>query len=509
MALIRRKLKPSTTRPWELQSTFANRLQRILPFLGLVTAALGLVALPPGEPGRFTGLGIAFVGFTVGAALIVLVPWQRIPDWPRVGLVALFCANVAIVRESTGGGRSGFAIVLLLVIVWQAAYGTRAQIAISLVLCGLTLTLPSVFVGGERYPDTEWRKALLFTLVATVVGIIVHELVHRTNKERWVVARVAQLGRTADGEDARDDACRLAVELTGADMAVLLEPEGKSVRITGSAGREVPVLSLPEDLVPPAVWRALRTGEAQVILDTEASEVTRGGVSEALGMRSWVHQPGIGPGGRPAVDLVVAWTTPRRRVGAQATFALPLLAGEAAAIVDRADLMERLDAMSRQDPLTGLLNRRGWDDHLTREIARVSRTGRPLSVALLDLDRFKAFNDLHGHLVGDQLLKAASGAWTAALRTSDVLARWGGEEFVVLMPETDTEDAELVLARMAGGTPMGQTFSAGIITVTTAVDPDTLLRAADEAVYRAKGLGRDRVEIAILPNAAPAARAAT
>jgi diguanylate cyclase (GGDEF)-like protein len=122
-----------------------------------------------------------------------------------------------------------------------------------------------------------------------------------------------------------------------------------------------------------------------------------------------------------------------------------------------------------------------------------------LSVALLDLDRFKAFNDTHGHLVGDQMLKAAASAWSGALRTSDVLARWGGEEFVVLMPETSTADAGMVLARMAERTPMGQTFSAGLVTVDHDVDPDALVAAADEAVYRAKAGGRNRVEISDPP----------
>lgn len=504
VAPIRRILSAGPRRPWEETSTRASRQRRVLPFCGLVCVALVIVALPPGEPDRFGGLALAGLGFALIAALIVLLPWERFPDWPRLGIVALYCADVALVREATGGARSGFAIMLLLVVMWQAAYGSRTQTAVTVAMTFMANALPIVLVGGDQYPQTEWRRVVLFTVVAAVVGTIVHELVRRTSQERWAVGRIARLGRTARGREARHDVCRLALELAGADVAVLLEPDGEGVRITASAGVVVPEVTLTGDAVPPAARRALRTGEAQVILDTESCEPGRSPVSEVLGVRAWVHQPGVAPGGGGIVDLVVAWREPRRRLAGLPAFALPRLADEVAALVDRGNLVERLEAMSRQDPLTGLLNRRAWDDHLTREIARVARTGRPLSIAVLDLDRFKAFNDAHGHLVGDQLLKAAASAWTGALRTSDVLARWGGEEFVVLMPETTSADARLVVARMAGATPMDQTFSAGIATVTAGVDADALVAAADAAVYRAKAAGRDRIEVADPPVAAMA-----
>jgi diguanylate cyclase (GGDEF)-like protein len=466
---------------------------------------LVLVALPPGEPGRFTGIALAFLGFTGCAVLIVLVPWQRIPDWPRLVVVGLFCANVAVVREATGGARSGFSVMLLLVVVWQAAYGGRAQMALSVAMTALTITVPIVLIGGDGYPDTEWRRTLIFCLVAGVIGAIVQGLVRRLNQERWVVDRVAGLGRSAADSDSRYALCRTALELTGADVAILFAPvAGGGVRVTASAGTEVPEATLEPPWVPDVVRQAIVTGEQVFVPDFEALDDHNTSASAAMGVHSWAHQPaGLDPDSITVV-LSVAWSAPRRKLPSAAALAMPLLAIEAASSLDRAEMVDRLDALTRQDPLTGLLNRRGWDDHLTREIARVGRTGRPLSVALLDLDRFKVFNDAHGHLVGDQLLKAAAGAWSGALRTADVLARWGGEEFVVLMPETSPEDAEVVLTRMADRTPMDQTFSAGIVTVTTAEDPDTLMRAVDQAVYRAKAHGRDRVEIATPPHTATA-----
>jgi diguanylate cyclase (GGDEF)-like protein len=497
--LLRRIFTARPAQPWETASTRASRQRRVLPFLALVATSLALVALPPGEPDRFAGLAVAVTGFALCGALIVVIPWERIADWPRLGIVALYCAEVGLVREVTGGAQSGYSIMLLLVVVWQAAYGSRIHMALSVALSGLTITIPIVVSSGGRYPDTEWRRTLVFCLVAGVIGTIVQELVRRLNQERWVVGQVAGLGRRTADSDSLHALCRTALELTGADTAILFATAGEAVRITASAGIEVPEVTLEPQWVPELVRRAITTGEQVFVPDVDALTDLNTSASTTIGVRSWVHQPAGLVVDDTTVVLSVAWSRPRRKMPIPAVLALPLLANEAASSLDRAELVHRLDAMSRQDPLTGLLNRRGWDDQLTREIARVGRTGRPLSVALLDLDRFKAFNDAHGHLVGDQLLKAAAGAWSGALRTSDVLARWGGEEFVVLMPETGAEDAEVVVARMARRTPMDQTFSAGIATVTTAVAPDTLMNAADAAVYRAKALGRDRVEIADAP----------
>lgn len=93
-----------------------------------------------------------------------------------------------------------------------------------------------------------------------------------------------------------------------------------------------------------------------------------------------------------------------------------------------------LARLARSDPLTGLANRRGWDEQLARELARARRSGEALSVALLDLDDFKALNDAHGHQAGDRLLLEAAAAWYGQLRDVDILCRWGGDEFAVLLP---------------------------------------------------------------------------
>jgi diguanylate cyclase len=109
-----------------------------------------------------------------------------------------------------------------------------------------------------------------------------------------------------------------------------------------------------------------------------------------------------------------------------------------------------LARLARTDPLTGLANRRGWDEQLARELARARRSGEALSVALLDLDDFEAFNDAHGHQAGDRLLLEAAAAWNGQLRDVDILCRWSGDEFAVLLPACSRAQAAEVIARPAG-----------------------------------------------------------
>jgi diguanylate cyclase (GGDEF)-like protein len=157
---------------------------------------------------------------------------------------------------------------------------------------------------------------------------------------------------------------------------------------------------------------------------------------------------------------------------------------------------EQLAALARHDALTGMPNRRAWDAELPVAMDRARRDGVPLSVALLDLDRFKRFNDEYGHPAGDRLLKSATAAWSTMLRSTDQLCRYGGEEFGVLMPGATAEQAAEVLERLRAVTPQAQTFSAGLACWDGQEISDELVARADRALYAAKAAGRDRIKIA-------------
>jgi len=156
----------------------------------------------------------------------------------------------------------------------------------------------------------------------------------------------------------------------------------------------------------------------------------------------------------------------------------------------------RLRELALEDALTGLPNRRALQGQLSGELARARRDGRPLSLAVLDLDSFKLFNDRNGHPAGDQLLKSAAAAWSQELRAGDMLARVGGEEFVLVLAGADAGRAEAIIDKLRARTPMGQSFSAGVAQWDSIALPEEMLQRADAAMYAAKRAGGDRTALA-------------
>ena len=162
-------------------------------------------------------------------------------------------------------------------------------------------------------------------------------------------------------------------------------------------------------------------------------------------------------------------------------------------LIERRRGLASATAIALTDPLTGLANRRAWDEELSRELARAQREHQPLCVAMLDLDHFKRFNDEHGHQAGDRLLKQLAATWREVLRPTDVVVRYGGEEFVVLLSNCGIEVAVEVIERLRRATPGGQTCSAGVALWNRTEAPNALVSRADAALYRAKREGRDRI----------------
>lgn len=171
-------------------------------------------------------------------------------------------------------------------------------------------------------------------------------------------------------------------------------------------------------------------------------------------------------------------------------------------------LNRRLQQLSVTDALTGLFNRTGLSASFPLDIERAQRYRRPLSVVLLDLDHFKSVNDEFGHLVGDQVLVEFANLIRAAVRQVDAIYRWGGEEFLIVCPETPPELVRNLTERILDGlrkhrfpTQRTMTVSAGVANLGAADTMTSLLQRADEALYQAKTTGRDRIHVApdVLP----------
>ena len=163
--------------------------------------------------------------------------------------------------------------------------------------------------------------------------------------------------------------------------------------------------------------------------------------------------------------------------------------------------------MSMNDGLTGLYNRTWLADMLPKMVATAQRAGTPLALVMIDLDHFKVFNDTHGHLTGDDALRAAAGVIAVALRPSDFAVRYGGEEMLVILPETNELLAVMVAERLCARMREASIFpdmrqplphvtaSVGVAVLQEGMDDQGLIAAADAALYRAKGSGRDQVAL--------------
>ncbi|MFL5884799.1 MAG: GGDEF domain-containing protein, partial [Thermoleophilaceae bacterium] len=314
-----------------------------------------------------------------------------------------------------------------------------------------------------------------------------------------VLEATRELARSTTADSARSAICEAAKKVTGGTLAMLYEPDadGRVLETTGSFGKVDNALrEAPRPFVGASSGEVRAFSAAQPVFVPDVDD--DGAVSDELrsaGARSCLFQPVVRDGQSIGV-LLVAWGTPRRMLPERLPQVLGLLAAEAAVAIERADLLARLELVARTDDLTGLPNRRAWDEQLPLELARAGRGEWPVCVAMLDLDHFKEFNDKLGHQSGDRLLKASAAAWRTQLRATDTLTRYGGEEFAIVLPNCSLENATELLERVRGVTPAAQTASAGVATWDGVETPTVLVARADAALYEAKHAGRDRVVIA-------------
>nr|WP_231127335.1 GGDEF domain-containing protein [Motilibacter aurantiacus] len=331
--------------------------------------------------------------------------------------------------------------------------------------------------------------------VLTVVRDV-SRLRSQLSADRQLIGDLAQLTTLSraileadDPQQARDEFCRGALELCAADGVFLAEPHEGSLTATaravvdGMPARELlPQRGLGEQR---SVTREVFDSGVPVFLPDLASHPQADpGLVRASGAAAGLFHPVVRRGTVVGV-LVVAWRAALPEPPQRVRQLMPLLSADATLAIDRADLIAKLGAAAAEDALTGLPNRRAAGTELDRCVAHAGRAERPLAVAVLDVNGLKAVNDEHGHAAGDALLQTAARAWRAAVRREDQLARVGGDEFVLLMPDTDAAAAQQVIARLRASAPE-ISVAAGVSEWVTGQTSEELLAAADRAMYADK-----------------------
>ncbi len=293
--------------------------------------------------------------------------------------------------------------------------------------------------------------------------------------------------------DARTAICAAARELSDADFVLFFAPlsEAGPLIVTGSSGDSTVSSDVELDREHSVAGQVLRTTRPSFSGDLAADPRLDPGAVRQIGAGAAYWQPVVSDGLGVGV-LVAYWRRPFAALPERTAALLGLFATQASTVIERADLLARLEGLARTDALTGVANRRALDETLPVALAGARRTGQPLSIAMLDLDHFKRYNDEHGHQAGDDLLQRTAAVWEEAVRPGDMLARYGGEEFLATLPSCDPHGAVVVADRLRAVVPGSQTASVGTATWDGVETLEALIARADAALYQAKAAGRDR-----------------
>ena len=357
-------------------------------------------------------------------------------------------------------------------------------------------------LGLARFSDDELR---LLGVLADQAAVAIENARLLSERDRHVAELQALLDVAEAGggaSDERDLAELLAAKLraaAGMDACVISRWDADNGKLSpiGADGR--PLIGPERDLTDQRTLRHVLMSDEPVWLDPSVDDLEPAELSRLhqLGGAATLLLP-LSTAGRVTGVLELISETPGRRSTVSENKLLRAMANQAASALENARLVRQLRDAAETDLVTGVYSHRHLQDRVRQETARAARAHAPMSVLMVDLDDFKRINDEHGHQAGDRVLRAIAGALRAAVRTSDVVARYGGDEFVVLMPDTDESEARTVAERaeaavaglahpMADGAELTITCSVGL-----ALHPrdgrtgKELLRAADAKMYRHK-----------------------
>ncbi|MFN8112203.1 MAG: sensor domain-containing diguanylate cyclase [Solirubrobacterales bacterium] len=456
----------------------------------------------------FAAIGIAVMLLIPGSALtkgigafalVALACWRGLSHGHDFGPVAralpplIFAGCISGLAIATG--EPLYDVILCFNVLVVALQESRRTTTIVVAGTWIALVPPAIV-----HPEDLGLRAVVWAVLLPILAAPAQRRSEELRNRVGLGPKLRALQATMlSAPDSRETLVHAAPDLAGCDVVTLVEPDSSgrfivtASNLPGVTGSEVP------DDDNSLVHRTVGTGKPVFVPDAHRATGLPARIRDEFGeYRTWFCAP-VMRSGLVAAVICTGWS---ERISQPDDLRIDIvrsLASEASTTIDHTDLLRSLSDTASRDPLTGLINRRGWDGLLAKEMA-ISRSRRtPLSVAIIDLDRFKDFNDIHGHRAGDRLLREAAGAWTAAIRHGDELARWGGEEFTLLLPDCGGACALDVVERLRSQTPGGETCSAGVAAWDGLETPAELFERMDEALYAAKSAGRDVAMLAAPP----------
>lgn len=497
----------------------AHRIRRLVGLLFISAAGAAVLATLVPSPDREVKL--PWLAITVVLALVMSIWYLRAPaaryrSRPHMYLSTLASAMLALAVYATGGSHSYMDAYFVMVVLYTAVFATPRQLIWVAAVASAAAAAPLLYTH-----DPWFVRALLVRLAVylsaayfstTVVGMLMQG---QQNRARLV-------------EAALEEASRISLSL---DLQKTLEAMVEQLkRVTGADTCIVYLLNQAGDRMVPQVIKLdarYPRGEAEAVA---SKQPVRG-----EGLVGWVwenqqplllgdaerdprakHVPGTDV--EDASYMMVPLTVEDRALGvirlsrgglyqfrSRDLRVATIFANQSAVAIENARLYAQAEKLSITDGLTGLYNARYLEARLGEEVARSHRYGHPLALLMMDLDTMKSVNDRFGHLEGNRLLRQVAAILTETVRRSDLVIRYAGDEFVVLMPETTAADARMVAERICG-TIAASPFIVGEeqVTVTVSVgvaasdggqaDGESLIRSADTAMYRAKRAGKNQVQ---------------
>jgi two-component system, cell cycle response regulator len=478
-----------------------------LALAALVVAVAVFAGAVVGEPGRAVVLlSMAYAGATAIAEAVRRRLRRRALTvvWWSLLLDGLYLA--AVISETGGVGSHLLFLVHVHVVAAALLVSFRSGLTVSAwhaLLLVIADRTPSIG-GGAADGGSLALLAASFVLVGAgaVLAAHVNEAVLR--RSRRDLGDLVDLGRDLEGCLTVDEVAAVAVahlrDRLGFARAAVLVRVADGWTGASDAGRGPVYVSCP-DVDDAIVAGAIGCGSPSLVAETEHAGAPL--LSSVLPDAANVVVVPLVAEREPLGILAVECGPARDELAPSELAVLVQSAANVTLSARTAQLVTEVESLAVTDPLTGVANRRSFDETLEREVARSNRSGSPLALALLDIDHFKAVNDGLGHQVGDEVLRQVGAALRDAARQESVVARYGGEEFVVLLPDTFPEGAVLAAERLRRAVAervdaVPVTLSAGVAVVpVNAVTARDLVAAADVALYRAKAQGRDRTVRAV------------